>query len=196
MLTATGAVLAKRDRSLSSAVGWFLIGVGGGLTFLAKPPSAVVLGLLMPAYLLIAGKLGLRGLCIAVAAAAAVVSLCAIAIDGSLPVFVQRLADGKQLAEILQSGHRLGGIVRLDHLEISDKQGRVFTYFMFAAFLSAGFVLLAGQHVWPWSAATALTSITARRTGITRMITSTPPLGATSAWGEKPMVPRWCQKLN
>jgi hypothetical protein len=151
MVTATGAVLARRDRSAVSMLGWFLLGLGGAATFMAKPTSALVLGALIPLYLAIAGKLNLRGLGIAIVVSLVALILVAVAIDGSPFAFVRRIIGGKQLSDLLQAGHRLGEIVRWDSMEISAKSASTFSYFMFGSFLSVGFVLLWRQYIWPWS---------------------------------------------
>jgi hypothetical protein len=155
MLAAIGAVLAKRNHSALSILGWLLIGIGGGVTFLAKPSSALVLSLMMPAYLAVAGKLNLRGLAVAIVASIVIVGLCAIAIDGYPSAFVGRLMYGKQLAEIVGAGYQLGDVFRFDRLEMSGRQTTVFVCFMLAASLSAGFSFLAKKNIWPLSAVVA-----------------------------------------
>jgi hypothetical protein len=155
ILAAIGAILAGRDHSTSSVCGWFLIGLGGGLAFLSKPPSALMLSLLMMAYLAIAGKITLRGVGLAVAAATVVVGVVAISIDGTLPAFVRRLAYGKYLAEVLQAGHQLDDLFRLDRLEMSSKQAAVFTLLAAAAFASVRLAILARLQFWLWAIAMA-----------------------------------------
>ncbi|RXT46649.1 hypothetical protein [Bradyrhizobium betae] len=151
MVTAAGAVLAGRDRSFPSVLGWVLLGLGGAATFMAKPPSALVLGGLIPLYLAIAGKLRLRGLGIAISVSSFTLILLALAIDGSLSAFVQRMVSGKELSDLLQAGHGVGEIFRWDSIDKNDKAASVFTYFMLGSFLSVGFVLLWRQYIWPWS---------------------------------------------
>ncbi len=153
ILAAIGAVLAGRDHSVSSVCGWFLIGLGGSLTFLAKPPSALILSLLMTIYLAVAGKITLRGIGLAVAVAAALVGVAAIAIDGTLPAFVTRLAYGKYLGDVLQAGHQLNELFRLDHLVMGEKQKAAFALLAVLAFLSTR--LDAELQAWLWATAAA-----------------------------------------
>jgi hypothetical protein len=161
MVTATGAVLAGRDRSVVSLLGWCLLGAGGAVTFMAKPPSALFLAGLVLLYLAVAGKLTGRGLGIAVAASVLVLTAIAIAIDGSPFAFVERIIAGKQLSDTLQAGHGVGEIFRWDPMDSNNKAGASFSYFMLASFLSVGFVLLWRRYIWPWSVIANLAILTA-----------------------------------
>jgi len=67
LLTSIGLCLAETDRFPSSLAGWLLIGIGGFLAFMAKPPSAVVLGITTIACLAIMQKLKVRMIALSVA---------------------------------------------------------------------------------------------------------------------------------
>lgn len=151
MVAATGAVMAGRERSVVRLVGWGLLGAGGAAAFMAKPPSALFLAGLTLLYLAVAGKLTGRGLGIAAAISFLVSIAIAVAIDGSPFAFVDRVVAGKQLSDVLQAGHGLGEIFRWDPMDSNSKAGASFTYFMFASYLSVGFVLVFRRYVWPWS---------------------------------------------
>lgn len=112
LLTAIGVVLAVTpDRCRT---GWVLIAVGGTLVFFAKPTSAVVLGTLVVAVLLVAGTQRLRGLVTTAGVAVVVVLVAATLIDGSPLAFVTRLERGVEMLAVLGGGHDAGGILRWD----------------------------------------------------------------------------------
>jgi hypothetical protein len=117
MLAVTGALLADRKATNRSLAGWVLIGIGGGVAFLAKPTSAAMLGGMLAVYLAISAKFHLRGLLIAVATAILLVVGAAFAIDGSLADFARRIVDGVDLAgRRLPGDHDIGHLFRLDGL--------------------------------------------------------------------------------
>lgn len=136
MLAATGALLAGRELSKPSLAGWILVGIGGGLAFLAKPTSAAMLGCMVAIYLVAAGKFRLRGLSIAVAVAVFFLGVAALAIDGSLFLFIRRIIDG------LDIGNRLSGkrnpieIFRWDEINLSAEQKSNFTYLLIITFVA------------------------------------------------------------
>lgn len=136
MLAATGVVLAGRELSKLSIAGWTLVGLGGGLAFLAKPTTAAMLGFLIALYLVAAGKLRLRGLSISIAVAVSLLVVSALAIDGSLLGFVRRIVDGMAMGSRLLTGHSLLDIFRWDDFTLSDEQNSNFIYLFVAAFVA------------------------------------------------------------
>jgi hypothetical protein len=136
MLAATGVVLAGRELSKPSIAGWILVGIGGGLAFLAKPTTAAMLGCVIALYLVAAGKLRLRGLSISVAVALSLLVVSALAIDGSLLGFVRRIVDGMAMGNRLLTGHSLLDIFRWDDFNLSDEQTSNFIYLLIAAFVA------------------------------------------------------------
>jgi hypothetical protein len=104
MLAATGVLLTGHELSKRSIAGWTLVGVGGGFAFLAKPTSAAMIGCMVAAYLAVAGRFKPRGLSISIAVAISFVIVSALAIDGSLSVFVRRIVDGVDLGNRLLGG--------------------------------------------------------------------------------------------
>jgi hypothetical protein len=114
LIAAIGLLLSDKHASRVSIIGWFLIGAGGWLAFMAKPTSAAALGFCTGLYLLFAGKLNVRLLAISVATAVGFIVLSAFIIDGSIIVFIDRLNGSVELAKILGSGHTLAHSLRLD----------------------------------------------------------------------------------
>jgi hypothetical protein len=145
MLAATGALLAGHELSRPSLAGWILVGIGGGLAFLAKPTSAAMLGFMVVVYLVAAGKFRLRGLSIAVAVAILFLGVAALAIDGSLFGFVRRIVDGLDIGNRLLAKHNLTEIFRWDEINLSAEQKSNFTYLLILAFVATILCFLANS---------------------------------------------------
>lgn len=137
MLAAIGVLLAGPELSRTSLVGWILVGIGGGFAFLAKPPSAAMLGCLVAVYLAASKKLRLRGVSISVAVAILFLVVSALAIDGSLIDFVRRFFSGLNMSARLGAGNGLTDILRWDGIHLSREQKFNFGYLFIATFVSA-----------------------------------------------------------
>ena len=140
MLVAIGALLAGRELSKPSVVGWILVGIGSGLAFLAKPTSAAMLGCMVVFYLAAAGKFRLSGLSISIAVAVLFLVVAALAIDGSLLGFTRRVINGIDIGNRLAAGHSLAGILRWDGINLSGEQKSNFTFLLITAFLTTTLV--------------------------------------------------------
>ncbi|MEA2880826.1 MAG: hypothetical protein QOH32_45 [Bradyrhizobium sp.] len=116
LIASIGLCLAEAQPSPASAAGWILIGVGGGLAFMAKPTSAAALGVLMPCSLTLAGKLNWRLLIVSILTCVLLVSALAWAIDASIIKFVEDLLQSVGTGHILL-GDR-GDILRVDPLDL------------------------------------------------------------------------------
>jgi hypothetical protein len=143
MLAATGVLLTGRELSKPSFAGWTLVGIGGGLAFLAKPTSAAMLGCIVAVYLAAAGKFRFRGLTISVAVAILLLVVSALAIDGSLFGFVRRIVDGMETGNRLLPGRSLIDIFRWDEINLSDEQKSNFIWFLITAFVAVSVSCLA-----------------------------------------------------
>jgi len=126
IIAVIGALLAGHNLSRSSLAGWILIGIGGGFAFLAKPPAAAMLGFLIAFYVIVAGKISLRGLLLSVATAILLLVISGLAIDGSLSGFVRRYIKGLELADQLIPGIRSSSFLRWDSFGLSRGQKTVF----------------------------------------------------------------------
>ena len=114
LVSAIGLLLADKKASTESFAGWLLLGVGGWLAFMAKPTTAVALGLCSGLYLLASGKLNARLLATSLLTAFGLLFLSALIIDGSIINFIDRLKEGMKLAELLGAGHKFSQLFRLD----------------------------------------------------------------------------------
>lgn len=119
LLCSIGLILAEKLPSRPSIVGWFLIGVGGWLAFMAKPSSAGLLSVAVGVYLLLSGKLNLRLLLISLMTAITLLLLSAWIIDGSIFIFIDRLKSGLINMKLL-GGHSQP--FRLDALVLAPKE--------------------------------------------------------------------------
>lgn len=121
LIAASGLLLSDKHASRASINGWFLIGAGGWLAFMAKPTTSVALGLFSGIYLLFAGKFNARLLIISVATAVGFIVLSAFAIDGSIIMFIDRLKGGVEMLGMLGSGHTSDKWLRLDDFQLGEK---------------------------------------------------------------------------
>lgn len=121
LIAATGVVLAGQGTDRRSVLGWLLIGVGGWLTFMAKPSSALALAIGVFLCLLAGRKLSVRMLALSVATALALLILGAMLIDGSIAGFLARLDRGLDTSRYLGGGHTLGQILRIDDFRVDER---------------------------------------------------------------------------
>ena len=140
LIAAAGLLLADKHAYRASIIGWFLIGTGGWLAFMAKPTTAAALGLCTGFYLLFAGKLNFRLLAIPVATAVGLIGLSAFAIDGSISAFIDRLQGGVEMYRILGGVHMTDHLLRLGDFQLGERGKFILvactTVFFFAAYFS------------------------------------------------------------
>ncbi|MCX5883614.1 MAG: hypothetical protein NTU74_18010 [Deltaproteobacteria bacterium] len=138
LVAVAGLLLSDKHASRASIIGWFLIGAGGWLAFMAKPTTAAALGLCTGFYLLFAGKLSVRLLAISVATAVGFIVLSAFAIDGSIVAFIDRLKGGIEMLRILGSGHAGDKWLRLGDFQLGER-GKFILVVCTAVFFSAAY---------------------------------------------------------
>lgn len=128
IVAALGLILAQKQVHRPSLLGWLLIGVGGWLTFMTKPPTAVVLAMLAALYLVVAGKFNIRLLLLSAAVALLLLLVSAVAIDGSIIGFVERMKGGMADASLMGSGHGVSDMVRIDRISIESKTRHILLF--------------------------------------------------------------------
>lgn len=121
LIVATGLILAEKNEDRKSITGWFLIGLGGWLVFMAKPSTALVLAVGVFIYLLFARKLSIRMLLVTATFVIALLSISAFLIDASLLRFINRLQRGFEFSKYLGGGHTVSQILRVDNFQLSSK---------------------------------------------------------------------------
>jgi len=141
LITSIGLVLAEKATHRKSIIGWILIGIGGWLTFMAKPSSALALAVGVFLYLVLARKLSVRLVLLAVLCALASTLMSALIIDGSVGSFIRRIQLGMEFSEHLGGGHTLSGILRIDEFQIGEE-------FKTVIYLSSGVLFIAICSFW------------------------------------------------
>lgn len=147
LVAAIGLVLSQKETSLVSIVGWLLIGVGGWLAFMAKPTTAAALCFCTAFYLLVAGKLNVRLLAASIATAGLLLAVSAVAIDGSVSAFIDRLQAGLHQAEQMGGGHQSSRLLRLENLTLGTKATLILTTASFL-FFSVSFLPHMKQRIF------------------------------------------------
>lgn len=110
----------------SGTAGWLVLAFSGWLAFLAKPTTALALGILAVPYLVLAGKLCIRGVLAGLAFFLGVALATALSIDGSVSGFVQRIQLGLDATALMGAGHGLAQMFRLDPLAPSPLLANTF----------------------------------------------------------------------
>ncbi|WP_137808365.1 hypothetical protein [Pseudomonas sp. G(2018)] len=156
LIVASGLLLAEVKRTSSSILGWVLIGLGGWLAFMAKPPLAAAMGVCAITYILLSRKLNLNLLLLSLGVVLVLLVSSALAIDGSVAGFISRLRTGVEFSALVGAGYSLSQIFRVDEFSLSHQEFLVFctlvvtsffvTYFVCASniFLKVAGVVLSG----------------------------------------------------
>lgn len=136
LLAAIGILLSQRAILWISLIGWLLLGIGGALTFLAKPTSAIALMVIVGIYLFFVKNRHSFGAVFAILLAACVVTIFAVLVDGSIGAFIERLQGGVEAARVLGGGHDLMDMFRLNAFSLGAK-GWILLIIMTLSVLSA-----------------------------------------------------------
>ena len=144
MITTMGlTVLEKKERNY--VISALLIGLGGTITFMAKPSTAMFLAIISVGYLYFCRLLKPRLFILIFAFTILFAVGVAIYIDGSLFAFVLSLKQGLYKAQLLDpSGHGFSKIIRLDDFYWSQ-ESKTILYFH-VPFLMLTSLLLLSQN--------------------------------------------------
>lgn len=110
---------SRDDKGRFLGAGYVLLGLAGCLAFLAKPTTAVALGILALAWMLLVPKRGWRGIALSVLAAAGFMIVAVILIDATPDKFIQRLMLGFSQSQMTDSGHSPRGIFRIGDISLA-----------------------------------------------------------------------------
>lgn len=144
LLAATGIMLAKRNATSQSVIGWSLIGIAGWLAFMAKPTTAAALVPVVGLCLLMEKKMRIRLLMIPVSIAVILMLGSAWIIDGSVQAFAARLMRGVADAGSLAGGHTSSQLLRVDSFSLSS--GEKIMLALLSFWVAAGTWLSATAH--------------------------------------------------
>lgn len=143
LITATGVAWSSRSSSRAQLAGLLFIGIGGWLSFMAKPSTALALGILVVLYWAASGKLRPKNLLLPIAVACALLLLSAWTIDGSIAEFRGRISMGLEIGRIMGGGHSIEELVRLDDFSLTRIEKILF--FIAAILPCACAVILAAE---------------------------------------------------
>jgi hypothetical protein len=140
LLSSIGLLLAEKTVSPVSITGWLLLGLGGWLSFMAKPTSAIALGVAISVCLVLSSKFNLRLIAISLLTTTALLIASAWVIDGSLIIFIERFRGGIAAARLLGSEHF--DMFRIDNL-LMGRKAQIF--FSFSIAITFGAICLAAS---------------------------------------------------
>lgn len=122
MIVTIGLLLTEIGRRPSTRfAGWLSIAMGGWLGVLAKPTTALAMGIIVLLYVAIMHRERLRTLLLAALFSAVLVVISAYGIDGSLQAFAERFLHGAAAVSLLGSGHELVQLIRIDRPDIGPR---------------------------------------------------------------------------
>jgi len=122
IITVIGLLLFEKRLFNSSVVGAVLVGLGGWLTFMAKPSTAMMLGILVCIYLLIAKKVHMKLIGVSILTAMLLVMLSAVLIDGSIYDFVIRIQTDLSLTLAMDKNYSIFELLKIDTIDLNDRQ--------------------------------------------------------------------------
>lgn len=119
LIFALGLTLSFKNQSDYRIAAISLIGIAGWLAFMAKPSTAMFLAGTTVLFLSINLKNQWRTLIGATIVSLLLLILSAYYIDGSIFQFIQRLRGGLLLLNVMDGGHGIGKLLRLDLFDVS-----------------------------------------------------------------------------
>lgn len=128
-------LLLSFDKSTGKNISlWALVGITGALLFVVKATTALVAGLIFFFYISVSRKLYWRGFILAMASALIVVFTVAMAMDGSILAYVERLQTGIENGRMLLGDNWASlGMIWNGKLRIQDDF--LLSILMFASFI-------------------------------------------------------------
>jgi hypothetical protein len=121
LITSIGIVLIDVTKFNKNVLSYIVIGIGGWLTFMAKPSSAVGLAAIVFMYIILSKQFQLRFLLIAATTVFILFIMSAYIIDGSISAYVERYLSSLKIIKLLQGGYGINIIFRIDKLNLSNK---------------------------------------------------------------------------
>lgn len=110
LILSLGLVLIVKDSTHEDLSGWILTGIGGWLSFMAKPTTAGVFAISVLIFLSASRILRFRPLLASVATATLLLLASAIVIDGSIEKFAERLVAASTYIAIFDPRYSLSGL--------------------------------------------------------------------------------------
>jgi hypothetical protein len=139
LITSIGIVLIDVTKFNKNLLSYIIIGIGGWLTFMAKPSSAVGLAPVVLIYLILSKNFQLRFLLIAVVTSFILFIISAYIINGSITAYVEKYILSFDLLTLQQGGYGINQIFRINGLYLSTK---IILSIFFIFLISAYFIWL------------------------------------------------------
>ena len=134
LLTSIGLILIDEKNFNKNFFAFIIIGLGGWLTFMAKPTSAFGLAIIISIYLFLSKNFRLRFILVSIFTSSILLILSALIIDGSISLFFDRYLIDLEKLSLLQSRHGLDKIFRIDNFNLPQKI-KYLIFFIFLFFL-------------------------------------------------------------
>lgn len=122
LICGTGIPLAGSTTTPKSIIGWVVIGIGGWLTFMAKPSSAAVLSIITLLYFIASKKINIKLALLSSGTAALLLIISTAIIDGSPALFLKRIQTALTFYAELGGGHTLSEAFRVDRLLLNKRE--------------------------------------------------------------------------
>lgn len=114
---------------------------------MAKPNTALALGVFMLLFWLLTRRLSLRGLLVSAATATMLLMVSALWIDGSVRTFINRITSGLEVAGLLGGGHTISNVLRMDSFKLTN-QTQILLFALVALAFACAQLLNGQRFVW------------------------------------------------
>jgi hypothetical protein len=152
MITATGVLTISKNVNCSKIhfwEGWLAIGLGGYLSFMGKPQTAIFLGILVLIWSIATKNHKDRGILIGFLTATVLMVITAYWIDGSLAGFFNRFIEAAK-SESINSAHSIFKPIKFGFSVLSDNFLINYAYVvLFVLILGFGMAFYEKRHIVP-----------------------------------------------
>jgi hypothetical protein len=121
LITCLGVIIIDKTSLNKNILAHIIIGLGGWLTFMAKPSSAIGLSLIILIYLIVSRQLQIRFLFISIFTAFLLLIISALVIDGSIISYFNRYLLSYELEKLTEIGHNINSIFRFNKFSVPNK---------------------------------------------------------------------------
>lgn len=136
LITAIGLLLANKSVQRLSIIGWVLIGTGGWLAFMAKPSTALALGVVTFIFLLLSSKFLIRMFALTLVCLISLSLFSALLFDGSVMEFIKRFKLGIEFSMLQDGGYKLSEMLRIDSFNLEKSFKITFLLVLFALLIA------------------------------------------------------------
>ncbi|WP_439366065.1 hypothetical protein ACNJYD_09110 [Bradyrhizobium sp. DASA03005] len=117
-----GLLLLHQPGRVRQVLGWILVGVGGWCCFMARPPTAAAVAILVVLYVIALRRKWLLPMLGSALIALALLDTTAYLIDGSVTALVTRIVKSAEMDTLKEDGHGLALMFRIDWLPTSRSE--------------------------------------------------------------------------